>query len=805
MVSQPHITARYPGTDPDALFDLLDYLREQGFKITTDTYALVQDLMLVLVALGENVKDKELLTSYLAPVLCTNPREQLNFPQYLDRWFEGSAAEKYQSDQEIQKQLHRTVSLWQTRWWIIAVGALLLSTAIISLILGRPTPVRPKSNPENAVDTVKIARDTAAANIGAARYRLLLHVASFLIITLLAYGAWWYVRGRLFLQRRASSEPPDLTTVSLGSQLSQQWDQVFLRRAAGELRRRYLTPSEELAIEQTLERTIRNNGEFSPVYRSRLVTPEYLVLIDRKGFKDHNAHLVGELIEQLQCKQVQIQRFHFDFDPRIVFPASAQGAPVALRELLSRNLDARILIFTDGDGFFDAVSGEVENWAEMLWKRSQVAILTAREKELWGYRERVLNERAVCLPATIGSIMAFAKSCNGQRLEGQHTVSTHALLPVELSERPARWLELDSPEPAMVTQVLEAVERFLGAEGHFWLAACAAYPAVNFNLTLYLGNELKDVAGQPLFTLERAASLFRLPWMQEGYMPDWLRLRLLAELSPEQTQTIRQALNRLWLSAAVGSSKAIDLEIASKHSHSLMVFGGLLYRWLRHGSAADSPLRDYVFASVMLGRSHTPLSVRIPRFWHSFLRSRKSRKARPGEIARTPKLIWRYRWLAIVPYASPMLGLFALFAGLGTRYRTVTSVGCLGLLIVPMVFPLIRLVRNSAPVLYHAYQALYLWLSPILLVLVLAALVLIPVFRDAGFLLLIIYYLMCLAFSLVFIGLWAISIISALRGNTIKLPFWLGRLARRTADRWKIEANSAVRQTVAKTAIAAAA
>ncbi len=808
MVSDPHITTRYPGTDPDTLFDLLDYLREQGFKITTDTYALVQDLILVLVALGEDVKDKEVLTSYLAPVLCTNLREQVNFPQYVDRWYSGSVAEKQQYDQEIHEQVHRTVSLWQTWWWVIAVGAL-LSAAIVWISMDKPRPVELKSNPENAAEAVKSAAGAAAADISKTpshvRWHFLWHFVPFVPITLLGYVAWWYVRGRLFLQRRASEESPDLITVSLGSQLSQQLDQPSLRRTAGELRRRYLAPSEELAIEQTMERTIRNNGEFSPVYRSRLVAPEYLVLIDRKSFKDHNAHLVGEVIEQLQSKQVQIEKFYFDSDPRSLFAASAQGSPIPLRELLARNLDARILIFTDGEGFFDAVTGEVENWSEMLWNRSQVAVFTSREREAWGYREQALNERAICQPATIDSVIAFAKSCNGMRLQETHRISINALLPAELSERPARWLERDSPQPMLVAQVLQAVHRFLGDEGYFWLAACAAYPALNFNLTLYLGNELTDAAGQPLFTLERAASLFRLPWMQEGYMPDWLRLRLLEELSPEQTQNIRQVLNRLWISAAVGSSKAIDLEIARKYSHSLMLFGTLLYRGLRRSSPAESPLRDYVFASVMFGRSHAPLAVRIPRFWRSLLRSRKDRAPKPGETARPPKLLWKYRWLAIAPYVSPMLGFCSWLVGIETSYKKAVPFAFIFFAIVPIVFPLIKSVRRRHQVLYHAYQALYLWLMPVLYILLVIVLAETRMLNDTYLLLALLFYSLIPTCPL-FIGLWLTGIVSALRGNTVRLPLWLGRLARRTADRWVIvSSDTRVQQKVAQAELSAAA
>jgi hypothetical protein len=536
-----------------------------------------------------------------------------------------------------------------------------------------------------------------------------------------------------------------------------------------------------------------------------LVAPEYLVLIDRKSFKDHNARLVGEVIEQLQSKQVQMETFYFDGDPRSLLPTSAQGSLIALRELLARNLDARILIFTDGDEFFDAVTGEVENWAEILWKRTQVAVFTAREKEAWGYREQVLNERAICLPATIDSVIAFAKSCNGMRMQEPHRISSFALLPAELAERPARWLERDSPEATLVTQVLQAVHRFLGDEGYFWLAACAAYPALNFNLTLYLGNELKDAAGQPLFTLERAASLFRLPWMQEGYMPDWLRLRLLEELSPEQTQSVRQALNRLWISAAVGSSKAIDLEIARKYSRSLTLFGRLLYRGLRRSSPAESPLRDYVFASVMFGRSHTPLAVRIPRFWRGLLRSRKDRGPKPGETARPPRMLWKYRCLAIVPYMSPILGFFSWYVGIDTSYKKVFPFVFLFLAIVPIVFPLFKSVRRRHQVLYHAYQALYLWLLPVLYILFVVVLVETKVVNDS-YLLLAVLFCSLIPTCPLFVGFWLTAVVSTLRGNTVRLPFWLGRLARRSADRWVIATtDTRVQKKVAETELSAAA
>jgi uncharacterized membrane protein len=764
MVSQPQVAgSRHPGTDPEALFDFLDYLRAQSFKVAADEYALVQNLMLILVALGEDVSDAKVLKKYLAPVLCTTSREQANFPAIFDRWLSGGRpASVSQDSREVRHELRNTEALWQKWRWIIAGVALTIATAVVWSVL-KPAPL-PRAD--------GLDRDfVLAAHLARAhRIRLLLNGATFLALTALAWGAWWFFRARLFLKRRSTTEQPDLLTVSLDTKLNQHYDPTFLRRAAGELRRRYPAPSSELAVEATIEQTLHNSGEFTPVYRSRLVAPEYLLLIDRKGFRDHNAHLVGELIERLESDQVQIQQFYFDRDPRTVYPASARASPVALRDLLAKYNDSRILLFTEGEGLFDAATGELETWADLLWRRSHIAVLTSKTQESWGHREHVLAELALVMPATAEGIVNFAKACNGIRSPDLRVLASHGPFPHELAERPDRWLERDAPDATLVMEVLQAVRRFLGEETYFWLAACAAYPAVNFNLTIYLGTNLRDAAGQSLFTSERAVALFRLPWLQKGYLPDWLRVQLLSELSPEQSSAIREVLNRLWLSVATGSTKAIDLEIARNYPNALASLGRTVYRKLKRSSPPDSTLRDHVFASVMLGRSLSPLAVRIPRFWSRLLTRRKNRKPKPGEVAVVQEWSAKERLAAAAAYLTP---------------------------IPAVVFLFIRPLKRRLLIRFHSYQSLYLALALIGLdssksILLVAAeavegsirtLLTVEPSRPGTspvFFVLLAISGLC---DLIVYVCWFYLIVASLRGRMPKVPL-VGKWAQRSAEKW---------------------
>ena len=70
--------------------------------------------------------------------------------------------------------------------------------------------------------------------------------------------------------------------------------------------------------------------------------------------------------------------------------------------------------------------------------------------------------------------------------------------------------------------------------------------------------------------------------------------------------------------------KAIRLEIARRNPRALTALAHSVFRRLARGSSPDSPLRDHVFSSIMLGGSLDPLAVRVPRMWKEFLKMREA-------------------------------------------------------------------------------------------------------------------------------------------------------------------------------------
>jgi len=629
MVQDQAIAGASPWTNPELLADLLDYLREQGFKITTDDYAVAQDLVVALIARGEDVADLSRLKTRLAPLLCSNPREQDNFPGYFDRWHAQAIGKASQPMPvpDVETELEKTGNRWENWKWIVSAVAAVLAMALIFLFAtwGHVNPIHPPHKNDDGTAETKAEAAVHTAELAAKRPLItgvgVLYLFLAVLLAVSGMRVWWHFNARLFLRRRSVSAEPNLISIVLDLK-SQEWlDIAFLRQTARELRRRYPVISSDLAMAATVEQTIRHQGQFTAVYASRLVSPEYLILIDRKSFRDHNARYLDELITYLQSDHVQLTRYYFDQKPRILYSAALHEMPVGLRDLHALYRDARVLIFADCAAFFNEISGEVESWTESLWRWPDLAVLTPVPKDAWGYYEHSLASYASVLPANASSVLTFARYINHVRMPAGSAEPDSAPFPYVLASRSNRWLERDAPSAESVEDLFLSVRRFLGDEGFLWLSACAAYPEIHFNLTLYLGSNLHDSDGRPLFTNERAAALFRLPWMQRAYMPDWVRLHLLKQISEEQRQQVQELFNRLWLSVATDSSKAINLEIARQHPRTLAAMAHSAFEKFRRKAASDSPLRDYVFANMMLGKSLDPLAVRLPKFWHAVLQN----------------------------------------------------------------------------------------------------------------------------------------------------------------------------------------
>ncbi|MCP4657091.1 MAG: hypothetical protein GY856_16910, partial [bacterium] len=165
----------------------------------------------------------------------------------------------------------------------------------------------------------------------------------------------------------------------------------------------------------------------------------------------------------------------------------------------------------------------------------------------------------------------------------------------------------------------------------------------DWDLTLHLGHRLRASGGERLLRPKRLASLGRLPWLRHGYMPDWLRARLVSDLPRARRKSVRAVLERLLLTALDDPADAFHLDVAREGVGDRSRLAEWVLRRLARRAPEESPLRDEVFVRFMTGRRPDRLAVPLPPEVGGFLRVDRVRGA-----------AWRPR-LAVLGLAAAVL------------------------------------------------------------------------------------------------------------------------------------------------------
>jgi hypothetical protein len=140
---------------------------------------------------------------------------------------------------------------------------------------------------------------------------------------------------------------------------------------------------------------------------------------------------------------------------------------------------------------------------------------------------------------------------------------------------------------------------------------------LHLDLTVHLGQALRDEDDVPLFEPRRLNLLTRLPWFRHGFLPDWLRLVLISRLTKKQERGVRGELEALLLTSLQGDSGALMMKDlvwagAGRAGRPPTRLVRAVLKTLSRQEPEDGPLRDHVFLSFMSGRRARPLAVRVP-------------------------------------------------------------------------------------------------------------------------------------------------------------------------------------------------
>jgi len=628
--------------NPDKLIELIELLREAGYKIGISQHIAAQDLILFLIAQGQTLDNPERLRTLLGPIFCKSLIEQENFQYHFDNWLElvkqisraSYTTEKVNLEAQValspSKNIRTRTRLLQ---WILIFIALLTGTSLLltyrnNTPLPTPTPTStsshlPAPKPTSTTKASSQNQDNQGNQKSPINWQIVLYfLLSFCFLIYVSSRLFWLWQANLFLQRSSTRVLPELQTISIPDLEQNLFPRHLFINIARAFRQRILSPSNTLNVEKTIDTFFQRGDWVEPVYRNYAVIPEYLFLVERTGYRDHQSKFVAEMIERLKNDGVYLETYFYDEDPRICFSSDEHNSPLKLHEIATKYRQHYLIVVSDTEKLFSSISGELEPWVNQLLDWKNRAILTPKPVENCGYEEFVLAQDFLILPATPTGLQVLSQKLQqGIATNYSPTAEIQFPLPESLRTRPLRWIERNPPPPEDIDAMWDSLKEYLGKDNLNWLGACAIFPQLHWNITVYLGNTLKTEAGHSVLEVASLTKLARLPWFRFGYIPDWLRIRLISALTHEQEHQIRTALQNLLIKAVQGSVGGLQLEVATQsYSFSSKLINPILHILSKQASEG-SLLKDYVFLSFMTRPS--VLGMRVSKEFNRLLQRQK--------------------------------------------------------------------------------------------------------------------------------------------------------------------------------------
>ena len=457
---------------------------------------------------------------------------------------------------------------------------------------------------------------------------------------LLGLLAQWSERRRrqLIAEHQPNAKPPYVWNIRLDTAPEVDFGESFYS-LLHQLRRRETDEQWRLDMPRTIRATIRKGGLPELQYAQQTRPAEYLLLIDRQGARDHRARLFEALFQGFRAQEVIIEAYYFDGDPRLCWNDKHPNG-LTLRELYYHYPQARLLLLGSGWSLLNPQTGRLAKWTNLFSAWTDRAILTPQPLTAWSRDERALRKQFLLLPATLSGLRTAVDYFDADDQKepdlDPRRFPDAAAAPIQLVEDDLiSSLQLAFKENQKAASEAQ-VNRPLIPNNQFpitnpqspvttWVAACAVYPELHWDLTLYLGR-LLSTSENNLLTAGYLAELCRLPWFVEGKMPKEARERLLAWLEREQPATllrVREALHQLLSQYPPPSDSAAHDDYALN----MALNEWLLTRDRRKKKQLEKEVAarlaagqeaDFTVIKV-LDRPRGPLDFVVPKAWRRFV------------------------------------------------------------------------------------------------------------------------------------------------------------------------------------------
>ena len=332
----------------------------------------------------------------------------------------------------------------------------------------------------------------------------------------LLFAIWRYralKNRKIIAEQNQNDKPPYFWNIELDNIDKNIFETDKVEHLSTLLRHRSEADKFRIDIPKTIEATISKGGSPIFFYKTETSPTDYLLLIDRQSVRNHRARLFDALYEEFKVQEVEMARFFYDSDVRVCFNEFYPNG-ISISEILQRYYTARLILIGTGAQLLSPMNGKLAKWTEIFEQWRNRALFSPKPLKLWGYDERQLAQLFTTLPATLESLGFWIDELDAgadARFDTWREKITDA------SNAP---INQDDTDPIPILQL------YFETDVIKWIAACAIYPTLHFDLTLWLGQQLSENKNK-LCSYTNLSQIFRLSWFVQGEMPVTVRTSLI--------------------------------------------------------------------------------------------------------------------------------------------------------------------------------------------------------------------------------------------------------------------------------------
>ncbi len=325
--------------------------------------------------------------------------------------------------------------------------------------------------------------------------------------------------------------------------------EVFFR-LLNKFRQRTPDDFERLNIPKTINHTIKNAGMVNFQYETPTRPAEYLLLIDAPQANSHLAQLFDLIHEYFQENEVHFERFYWNAQSRLCFNEKNKKGlkPVALQ---AQFFQSKLLVLSNTDF---STNNTIAAWQKPFknWQESAVLLPLVTFNKASQFFGKQKNFTPI--PATIEGLNFLLESKDVTSRSGALKKNDIA----EIFDKLNTSESSDNKENS--DQIISVLEKKYSPSVVPWIAACAIYPSLHWNLTLRLGQMVADAQGEAdLLAIENLFEIANLPWFVKGEIPTPIRETLIEFLQtkhPDLYTALTTEVNRLFEDGATFDNPA---------------------------------------------------------------------------------------------------------------------------------------------------------------------------------------------------------------------------------------------------------